>query len=234
MTRAKKIRNKSITKKNVAIGLKYMPEGHRYDEEIATICSNLLLRLEIARIKGPISKEKEAKTYLRQVISKNRMSNVALKYFNGILTLSAKNPLSQIVSPMIESTYEEHNFVKKHLRKFSNLSMKDRFNNLMVKLKENKWTIVDGDITKEGLEKIIGNAIVLHTGIEEDFSEDGNVNKGFSVVGIIVNNNEFVRHAYSEGLIFFKKAYSKGYFLLHLFPDNNIPGASFMPEKYKE
>jgi hypothetical protein len=231
LSKSKKLRKKSIKNNASKIKENIVPEGHRYDEEIATICSNLLLRLEIARIKGPISKEKEAKTYLRQVISKNRMSNVALKYFNGILTLSAKNPLSQIVSPMIESTYEEHNLVKKHLRKFSHLSMKDRFNNLMGKLKENKWTIVDGDITKEGLEKISGNAIVLHTGIEEDFSKDDNVNKGFSVVGIIVDNNEFVRHAYSEGLVFFKRPYSKGYFLLHLFPDNNIPGASFMPEK---
>lgn len=222
---------KTLVKKTPVIQDKLMPEGHRYDEEIYSICSTLLLRLEMARLSKPTSEEKEAKLYLRKLINKKEISPVAIRYFSGILDLAAKNPLSKIVAPMISSTHEEHKMVKIHMEQFSRITMRERFYNLIKKLKANNWAIIDDDVKKEDLDDIENNTIILHSDIEDDFCDNENVKNGFTVAGVIKNNNEFVRLSYSEGLIFFKKPYTKGYFLLHLFPDNNIPGASFMPEK---
>ena len=143
--------------------------------------------------------------------------------------MAAENPLTQIVIPVVTSTHKEYLQMKTHMEQFKDTSMKIRFDSLMEKLKESEWDVFEHVKDALEMDNLVRNSVLLHDEIEDDFTSEGNVVEGFSIVAKMSNTKQFTILAYEQGLLFYKKAYQNNFYQLCLFPDNNIPGAPFVP-----
>lgn len=222
-------RNKPAKKKPSQINPveKKLPDGHRYDTEISGIAYVLLAKAYSAR--PIISIEKSIKSDLKKLIASRKISRVASDYYQGVLDLAAKDPLSAVCTKMIEVTNDEYVLVSKHMKKLEDISMLGRIDNLMNILSGKEWFV--DCYNSEGLvlpdEPFL--CFTLHEHWKESFNEAGELTGSLSVMARTENVYDLVESAYECGVLLFKQSVTAMHFHLKVYPANNIPGVALKP-----
>ncbi len=231
--RKSKINNTSAKKQAVTLKLPHynenLPKEHRYDDEIGSVCNSTLLKVEIMRLNNKAAGDSAAKAHLKHLLGQKLLSYVATRYFVGLLNTAANNPLVKVVIPALEKTAEEYTEVRNHMKLFKDRTMKSRIDAFCTSLEESKWVTFTGEFDENDLDNASLNTFFIAKDSHDCFTDTGDIEGTFSAIAYVDNTTDFVVNAYDNGLVFFKKEIGQNYYEVTLYPDNNVPGAPFVP-----
>jgi len=222
----KQYKPKKVAKSSIS---ETLPPGHRFDNEIANICSNILLRVQIRRLDKPISVERELRKEIKLIISQKKSSRVANDFFAGIINVCEKQPFTRAAIHILNVTHKEYLAVDSHMATFSDISMQQRIINLMDNLNENGWHIklLDKQEEKSSNEPLNFFAIIKEW--QEQCDINGRLLETISIAVKTIERENLTKAAYECGLILHRVASKEDYYLYKVHPDNNVPGATLSP-----
>lgn len=227
--RSKKMAIARVNSEVLAIDNDNVPADHRYDKEIADVCSSLLIKSQLARLERPTSIDNLIKKELLLIINQRKISRVASAFFNNILLVSKKQPLIPAAHKILKATYEEYVVVEKHLALLSHITMRNRIESLFNKLIECKWEVVRYMEDDFEVPDSPGNVIILRKGWENKFDEHGELNSSLPIAAITTDMNTLTEISYQEGILLYRQTASSSHYLLKIYPANNIPGIPLSP-----
>jgi hypothetical protein len=144
--------------------------------EVGDHASNILIKAELSRINAPTSVERFTQKAIREVLSKQKLTYVAKRYFEGILTAKTKHYLYQrYCYPKLEKTYEDYCKIKTHLKGFDQ-SLRERIGLVLQHFSEVN-TIDDYVADTPFPESFYTSetSIVLYKDFNEAFDQDDNI-----------------------------------------------------------
>lgn len=207
-----------------------LPPGHRYDVEISNKTFVILYKAQIERIDHGSSPESTIKKDLSKIVKSKSMSRVATLYFNSILDMCRQNPFASIATNALEITYDENIKTSRHMKKFINVSMKERIDLMLKEAKLSSWDIaVDFSVSSQHPTE--DKSIRLYKSWETRFDQKGNLTDILSIIVKSENLIELTDLAFKNGLLLYRDKRSGSIYHIVIFPENNIPALPLTPSK---
>ncbi len=206
-----------------------LPPDHRYDKEIADICSATLIKVQMRRLEQPTSIERELRKELRTIVGQRRLSRVATDFFDSIIDIFDDQPFVKAATRILNATYNEYVVVEKHMATLSEISMQKRVQGLIDDTEGKGWHVERLSFEDSPLPIDKDKFITVHQDWHKKFDDDGNLLETMSIAVKTENIGDFIENAYVRGLLI-QKVNSQGiYYHFKIHPENNIPGIPLSP-----
>lgn len=206
------------------------PKGHRFDKEIADICSTILLRVQMRKLEKPVSIERDLRKEIKKTISQHEMSHIAHNFFATIITIGDKNPFVRSATRILNATYKEYIETTRHLKAFNHISIQARIDAFLEQLRQQQWHVENftGDVTN--IKEVPLHFIAIEDEWHALCDDNGRLLTSLSLAVHTDDLYAFSEYAYQKGLLLHKIASKNGYYHLKIHPDNNVPGAIVSPQ----
>jgi hypothetical protein len=185
----------------------------------------------VQRIENNLSTESTIKKELNKIIKSKKMSRVATLYFSTILDMCKSNPYTSTATKTLEITHNEYTKASKHLKKFSDISMKSRVDSMIKDAKKDAWNIAV-DFSVSSPHPTEDKSIRFYKTWETRFNEDGYLTDTLSLIVNSSQLTELTDIAFQNGLLLYRDKSTESIYHIIIFPENNIPALALTPSKF--
>lgn len=206
-----------------------LPPDHRYDKEIADICSATLIKVQMRRLEQPTSVERELRKELRTIISQGGLSRVATDFFDSIIDIFDNQPFVKAATRILNATYKEYVAVEKHMSCLSGTSMLERVQGLINDTERKGSHIERLDFESSPLPFDKEKTLTIHKDWQKKFDNKGSLLERMSLIVRTEGIDNFIENAYQRGLLVHKVDAKQNFYHLKIYPNNNIPGIPLSP-----
>lgn len=202
---------------------------HRFDKEIADICSTALLRVQMRKLEKPVSIERELRKEIKKTIAQHEMSYIAHNFFAKLITIGDKNPFVRPMTRILNATYKEYIETSRHLETLKDIPMQTRINAFTTQLREQQWHIESFTGKVTAIKEVPLHFLAIEDEWHSQCDDNGRLLVSLSLAVHTDDLYTFAEYAYQQGLLLDKVASKNGYYHLKIHPDNNVPGAIVSP-----
>lgn len=222
-------KQKTISQMAKMSTIQHLPPNHRFDDEIASICSSSLLKAEFERIESNANKNKVILKFILDKINQRRISKVSTQFFAKIIEYSRKNNRVSLAS-FLEMALNEYILLKEKMNSFTTVSFLERFHSFIINTEKSGWIIHRIEKGFKDYIDLTFDHMIVDKNTSAFFNESGRLIQTLTVclrtkspIQTIINIG------YECGILFQQDILTNNTYNLHIFPDNNIPGYSVMP-----